>query len=63
MGLLMYGGEIMLQSLFKHINEMALHVCICICDIIHLYVAFALMLSIKEILPFYRSSILQPIQF
>ncbi len=36
----MYGGKIMLHALLKHINEVALGVCICICDILHLYVVF-----------------------
>lgn len=48
MGLLMYGGMIM------RINERALHVYICICDILHLCIVllFAFMVSIKEVSPF-----------
>lgn len=52
-GLQMYGGKIMLHTLLKHINEVALPVCI-----LHLYVVFqfALMISIKDISPFYMRS-------
>lgn len=63
-GLLMYGGKMMLHFLFKHIHEITLHVCICICDILHLYVVFLFpfIISIKEV-AFYMNRIVRPVQF